>query len=73
MELDDPEVKEAYRLFWLVKGGLHANHNTIMESANGYFKRVWYDLEGEDMSIWLEGFEEEYARIKKKRCMDSDQ
>lgn len=64
-------VKEAYKYFWLVKGHLNAPHNTIMDCANGYFKRLWYDLEGEDMSIWLEGFEEAYAAVKKERKMDS--
>lgn len=57
------EVKEAYRLFWLVKGHLNSPHETIMASANGYFKRVWYDFAGEDMSIWEVGFEEEWERI----------
>jgi len=38
-----------------------------MDSANGYFKRVWYDFEGEDMEIWLEGFEEEYKKVLETR------
>ena len=67
MEIDE---KEAYKLFWLVKGHLNTNHATIMASADGYFKRVWYGLEGEDLSIWLEGFEEAYAAVKEKRKMD---
>ena len=35
------EVKEAYELFWLVKGHLNSTHETIMSSKNGYFKRLW--------------------------------
>ena len=65
------DVKEAYRLFWLVKGGLHAPHDTIMESAKGYFAKVWYDYEGQDVEAALEGFEEAYAAVKKERKMDS--
>lgn len=67
------DVKEAYRLFWLVKGGLHAPHDTIMASAKGYFYKVWYDYEGQDVEAALEGFEEAYARVKKERCLDSNQ
>ena len=58
------EKKEAYRLFWLVKGHLNASHDTIMNSADGYFKRVWYDYAGEDMEIWLEGFEDAWRKVR---------
>ena len=68
MEID---AKEAYRLFWLVKGGLHADHDTIMACANGYFTRVWYDYEGQDLEEALEGFDEAYAVVKKERKLDS--
>ena len=67
----ESDVKEAYRLFWLVKGGLHAPHDTIMASAKGYFAKVWYDYEGQDVEAALEGFEEAYAAVKKERKMDS--
>ena len=67
----ESDVKEAYRLFWLVKGGLHAPHDTIMASAKGYFYKVWYDYEGQDVEAALEGFEEAYASNKEKRKMGS--
>jgi len=35
-----------------------------MDSADGYFKRVWYDYAGEDMEIWLEGFEDAWRKVK---------
>ena len=60
------EKKEAYRLFWLVKGHLSAPHATIMECADGYFKRVWYDYAGEDLSIYLEGFEEAWRKVEEQ-------
>ena len=37
------ELKEAYRLFFLVKGHLDCTPETALASANGYFKRLWYD------------------------------
>ena len=37
------EIKEAYRLFFMVKGHLDCSPQTALESANGYFKRLWYD------------------------------
>ena len=36
--MEDDE-KEAYRLFWLVKGHLNTSHETIISSYDGYFKR----------------------------------
>ena len=38
----DEELKEAYRLFFLVKGHLNATPETVLSSADGYFKRLWY-------------------------------
>lgn len=55
--------KEAYRLFWMVKGHLDAPHKTILESANGYFKRMWYNEEG---YLHDEGFEEAWEKIQNK-------
>jgi len=49
--------KEAYRLFWMVKGHLNASHETIMSSADGYFKRLWGNHEA---CYHEEGFEEAY-------------
>ena len=66
----EKDVKEAYKLFWLVKGGLHSDHKSIMDCADSYFKRVWYDYEGQDLEAALEGFEEAYAVIKEERKLD---
>ena len=41
MKANDAELKEAYRLFFLVKGHLDANPETVLGSADGYFKRLW--------------------------------
>ena len=37
------EIKEAYRLYFLVKGHINVTPEQAIESANGYFKRLWYD------------------------------
>tara|TARA_B100000085_G_scaffold282996_1_gene312691 strand:+ start:4328 stop:4525 length:198 start_codon:yes stop_codon:yes gene_type:complete len=36
------DLKEAYRLFYMVKGHLDATPETVLASADGYFKRLWY-------------------------------
>ena len=61
------DYKEACRLFWLVKGHLNSSDDTILGSYNSYFRRLWCKYQGEDMSVWEEGFEEEYQkRLDKK-------
>ena len=42
MSHSDEEIKEVYRLFYLVKGHIDCSPNTALSSANGYFKRLWY-------------------------------
>lgn len=58
------EEKEAYRLFWMVKGHLNTSHKTIMQSADGYFKRLWGNNE---IYIYEEGFEEAYKKVLDKQ------
>lgn len=55
--------KEAYRMFWIVKGHFQAPHNTIIDSAPGYFKRLWGNHEN---YIHEEGFEEAYQKVLDK-------
>ena len=42
MSHSDEEIKEVYRLFYLVKGHIDCSPNTALSSANSYFKRLWY-------------------------------
>ena len=42
MSHSDEEIKEVYRLFYLVKGHIDCSPNTALSSASGYFKRLWY-------------------------------
>ncbi len=63
--MDQNDHKEAYRLFWLVKGHLHTSEQTILSSADGYFKRLWNNNERSEYG--MEGFEEEYQKVLDKR------
>ena len=55
------EHKEAYRLFWLVKGHLNTTEETVMSSQNSYFKRLWVaGSNGAPIGDYQEGFEEAY-------------
>ena len=46
----------------MTKGHLNSSHETIMEMAPGYFKRLWYN---EEAYIREEGFEEAWERCYK--------
>lgn len=39
--MDEAELKEAYRLFWMVKGHIDCSDRTALDSADSYFKRLW--------------------------------
>ena len=59
MRWDTLTHKESHRLFWLVKGHL-GDEQTVIGSANGYFKRLWGNCE---RSVYgEEGFEEAYYK-----------
>tara|TARA_B100001057_G_scaffold191238_1_gene192162 strand:+ start:43 stop:246 length:204 start_codon:yes stop_codon:yes gene_type:complete len=61
--MDPEELKEAYRLFWLVKGHISASPETAMSSAPGYFRRLWIDgSNGAPIYEYEEGFEEAYQK-----------
>ena len=56
----------------MVKGHLEISDQTALESAAGYFKRLWFDgCNGAPLSTYEEGFEEAYAAYQQKRKMDS--
>jgi hypothetical protein len=54
------ERKEAYKLFWMVKGHLNTDESTILASAEGYFKRMWCNNEA---YLHAEGFEEAFKEM----------
>ena len=51
--------KEAYRIFWLVKGHLDVTERTARSCYDGYFRRCWHD---EESYKYEEGFEEAYNK-----------
>jgi len=60
--------KEAYRRFWLIKGHLDCHYwseEDIISMSDSYLKRLWCMYQGDDMSIWEEGFEEAYQELFK--------
>ena len=53
------DLKEEYRLFFMVKGHLDASPETVIASADGYFKRLWYDgCNGAPLYDYAERFEQ---------------
>ena len=54
-----PKIKEAYRIFFLVKGHLNCSESTAYACYDNYFKRCWYNQEA-----WIreESFEKEYKK-----------
>ena len=45
MSEDKPSLKEAYRIFFLVKGHLDCTEETALACYDSYFKRCWYSQE----------------------------
>ena len=62
--MPSPTHKEACRMFWIVKGHLNATDDTIIGCYEGYFKRMWCNLQGQSVEDlgYLDGFEEAYAK-----------
>ena len=61
--MTEVSLKEACRLFWMMKGHLNTSEETIRSSYDGYFKRLWYNNEA---YIKEEGFEEAYKSFLDK-------
>jgi len=56
--------KEAYRLFWLVKGHFNTSEATVLSSANSYFNRAWRaGCDGAPLADYEDGFDEAYQKV----------
>ena len=65
------EIKEAYRLFFMVKGHLKCTRETALQSADGYFKRLWADgCNGAQLYDYEEQFEEAWKKFNELENMD---
>ena len=67
--IDALDLKEEYRIFFMVKGHLNATPQTVMSCADSYFKRLWADgCNGAPLSDYEEQFEraweERYGHFK---------
>lgn len=52
------DLKEEYRLFYMVKGHINASETTIIECADSYFRRLWLDgADGAPLYEYSEKFE----------------
>jgi len=43
--MEQNKIKEAYRIFFLVKGHLDVTEETALACYDNYFKRIWYNQE----------------------------
>ena len=56
--IDAYDLKEEYKIFYMVKGHLDATPQTVINSADGYFKRLWADgCNGAPLYLYEEQFE----------------
>tara|TARA_B100000676_G_C17816237_1_gene700177 strand:+ start:22 stop:231 length:210 start_codon:yes stop_codon:yes gene_type:complete len=68
MSDDEPSLKEAYRIFFLVKGHLDATEETVMSSYNSYFRRAWQSgCDGAPHYEKEDRFEEAWAAKKNEK------
>jgi hypothetical protein len=58
-----PSVKEAYRVFWIVKGHVNVSEETALKCYDNYFKRVWYN---DEAWSYVDGFEDAYNKMREK-------
>jgi hypothetical protein len=57
------DLKEEYRIFYMVKGHLDASPNTVISSYNSYFNRLWRDgADGAPLYEYDENFEQEWRK-----------
>ena len=63
----DEEIKEAYRLFYMVKGHFNSSHDTVISSQDGYFRRLWRaGADGAPLYEYEERFEKAWAEHGQK-------
>ncbi len=58
--MNNEKRKDAFRVFWLVKGHLNTSEQCIMDCYDSFFKRVWYM---EEAYTKIDGFEEAYEKF----------
>ena len=65
------ENKEAWKLWYMVKGHLNTTEETVLSSQNGYFRRLWSDgCDGAPLYDYEEEFEIEWKKLMEKEKND---
>ncbi len=60
------DLKEQYRLFYMVKGHLNSSPETVIASSEGYFRRLWADgSNGAPLYDYSEDFEKVWEESQK--------
>tara|TARA_B100001287_G_scaffold276288_1_gene286575 strand:- start:435 stop:644 length:210 start_codon:yes stop_codon:yes gene_type:complete len=60
------DLKEQYRLFYMVKGHLNSSPETVIASADGYFRRLWIaGSNGAPLYEYCEAFEKAWEERQK--------
>lgn len=57
--MEQNKIKEAYRIFYYVKGHLNVSTETALSCYDNYFKRCWYNQESWSRD---ERFQEAYTK-----------
>ena len=66
------DLKEYYRIFYMVKGHLDASPKTVQDSYNSYFKRLWIDgSNGAPLCDYEEQFEQAWRHRQYGNLEDS--
>jgi len=64
--MDFPSRREVYLMFWRHKAHVNVSDEAAYDSYWSYFKRSWYEHEGESLEILDAGFDEVWKEKLKK-------
>ena len=68
MKEDKPTLKEAFRIFYLVKGHIDISDEQAYSSYNSYFRRLWFaGSNGAPLYEKEDAFEEAWKKKCKKK------
>lgn len=65
--MNNPDLKELCRIFYMTKGHLNVTIKTIEKCYDGYYKRLWNNNEA---YLKEQGFDAAYKQFIKKQELD---
>jgi len=69
--MPDEKNKEAWRMFYMVKGHFRSNESSVLSAADGYFRRLFRDgADGAPLYDYDEEFEIEWKKLMEKQKND---